>query len=105
LPADLEALYPEQERQNLADHLQHIYQIFFEGADWQALNASFQSLSLAQLLAGTDFNHGLERLIQTVLTFLDSVKGQYLLLENYDADHPLAETDGCTPLRFFNGPA
>ncbi len=81
LPADLEALYPEQQRQNLADHLQHIYQLFFESADWLALNASFQSLSLAQLLAGTDFNHGLERLIQTVLTFLDSVKGQYLLLK------------------------
>lgn len=81
LPADLENLYPEEQRQALADHLQRIYQTFFAGANWQALNTSFQSLSVAQLLAGTDFNHGLERLIQSVLTFLDSVKGQYLLLK------------------------
>jgi uncharacterized membrane protein YheB (UPF0754 family) len=81
VPASLEPLYKEQNRQELAELLTSIYNQFFLDADWSALNQSFQSLSIAQLLAGTDFNHGLEQLIESVLTFLDSVKGQYLLLK------------------------
>jgi uncharacterized membrane protein YheB (UPF0754 family) len=81
VPADLASVYPEAQREALAHLLQQLYQDFFRAADWQALNTSFQSLSLAQLLAGTDLDQGLERLITSVLTFLDSVKGQYLLLK------------------------
>lgn len=81
IPTDLNAIYPESLREELTKLLQIMYRDFFTGADWQALNHSFHSLSLAQLLAGTDFNQGLAGLIQSVLTFLNSVKGQYLLLK------------------------
>ncbi len=81
LQAGLPVLQQALQDRAVATQLEQLYQTLIADADWQPLEEAFQALSAAQLLGGSDLSAGLEHLIGTTLTFLDSVKGQYLLLK------------------------